>query len=129
MIPLELPMACDGYRKKLTDDHAMYCQKGGLVLIRHDNAAKEWGALGPQGLTPSNMYYEPCINIRMVQGERPGAGAKMTEGEAWNNAATGNQENGSRRSGGTGEVTLGEKNREEDPEEMRANVGTHGLWK
>ena len=49
--------------------------KGGLVLAQHDDAAKEWGALGVRALVPSAITYEPKINSRTVQGERTGAGA------------------------------------------------------
>ena len=57
------------------------CPKGGLVLARHDDAAKEWGALGSQDLVPSYITYEPKINIRTVQGERTGS-------EAWQEGGT-----------------------------------------
>ena len=42
--------------------------KGGLVLARNDDAAKELGALGAWALVPSATNYEPKINSRTVQG-------------------------------------------------------------
>ena len=49
-------------------------------MARHDDAAKEWGALGFWALVPSAITYEPKINSRTVQGERTRAGARQ-EGE------------------------------------------------
>ena len=56
--------------------------EGGLVLVRHKDAAKEWGALGAWALVPSAITYEPKINSRTVQGERTGAGTRQEKGEA-----------------------------------------------
>ena len=49
--------------------------KGGLVLVQHDDAAKEWVALGAWALVPSAITYEPNINSRTIQEERTGNGA------------------------------------------------------
>ena len=56
--------------------------KGGLFLARHDDDAKEWGALGSRALVPSAITYEPKINSRTVQGERTGDGARQEGREA-----------------------------------------------
>ena len=40
----------------------------------HDNAAKEWVALGAWDLVPSDITYKLKINSRTVQRERTGAG-------------------------------------------------------
>ena len=48
--------------------------------MRHDAAAKDWGALGSRALVPSAITYEPKINSRTVQGERTGAGARQESG-------------------------------------------------
>ena len=81
-------MTCDGCGKKFLIEHAPSCPKDGLVLVRHDDAAKEWGILGSQALTPNAISYEPKINSRKVQGERTGAGARQegetSEGDAEN---------------------------------------------
>ena len=50
--------------------------------MRHDDTAKEWGALGAQALVPSTITYEPKINSSTVQGERTGAGAQQDGGGA-----------------------------------------------
>eukprot|EP00957_Ditylum_brightwellii_P172026 13096481-Ditylum_brightwellii.AAC.1 len=60
-IPLHLPCTCDGCGAKFTVQHALSCPKGGLVLIRHDNASWEFGELGKQGLLPSTVSYKPHI--------------------------------------------------------------------
>ena len=77
-----IPATCDGCGKKFLIEHAISCLKGGLVLACHDDAAKEWGALGSHSLVPSAITYEPKINSRTVQGERTGAGAWQEGGEA-----------------------------------------------
>ena len=46
LMPKDIPATCDGCGKTLLIEHAISCPKGGLVLARHDDAAKEWGALG-----------------------------------------------------------------------------------
>ena len=51
-------------------EHALSCPKGGLVLERNGNAAKEWGALGARALVPSGITYE----------QRTGAGARQEGG-------------------------------------------------
>ena len=53
-------------------DHALECQKGGLISIGHNNIADEWGALCASTLTPSSVADEPLINYggrRTVTGE------------------------------------------------------------
>ena len=76
LMPQDIPATCDGCGKKFSIEHALSCPKGGLVLARHNDAAKEWGALGAWALVPSAITYEPKINSRTVQGERTGAGAR-----------------------------------------------------
>ena len=60
----------------------MSCPKWGLVLARHNDASKEWGALGAWAVVPSAITYEPKINSRTVQEERTGARARQEGGEA-----------------------------------------------
>ena len=68
-------MTCDSFGKKFFIEHVILCTKGSLVLERHDDAEKEWGALGSRSLTPISISYKPQINSRIVQGERTGEGA------------------------------------------------------
>ena len=56
--------------------------KGCLVLARHNDATKEWGALRARALVPSAIRYESKINSRTVQGERTGDRAQKEGGEA-----------------------------------------------
>ena len=75
-MPQEIPATCDVCAKKFSIEHALSCPKGELVFARHDNTAKEWGALRARALVPSAITYEPKINSRTVQEERTGAGAR-----------------------------------------------------
>ena len=59
LTPQDIPMTCDGCGKKFSIEHALSCPKGGLVLVRHNDAAKEWDALGARDLFPSAINYEP----------------------------------------------------------------------
>ena len=117
------PAYCFCCGKKFSIEHALSCPKGGLVLARHDNAAKEWGTLGSCDLVPSAITYEPKINSRTLQGERTGAGAQQEGGEA--NCGTdtvGRTVNGADRLvGQPGQVVV--------PIESRADVSAHGFWK
>ena len=40
IVPLNLPTDCNGCGKKLLVPHAIACPKGGLVLVRHNDAEK-----------------------------------------------------------------------------------------
>ena len=53
----DIPATCDGCGKRFSIDHALSCPKGVLFLSRHDDAAKEWGALGSQALFISAIIY------------------------------------------------------------------------
>ena len=92
-------------------------------MARHDNAAKEWGALGARSLVPSAITYEPKINSRAVHGERRGAGARQEGGEANGGTDTvGRTVNGAARLvGQPGQVVV--------PAETRADVSAHVFWK
>ena len=77
MMPQDIPATCDGCGKNFSIKHDLSCPNGGLVLARHNDAAKEWGSLGARALVPSAITYEPKINSRKVQGERTGARARQ----------------------------------------------------
>ena len=51
-----------------------------LVLLWHEDAAKEWCNLGAQDLTAIAISYEPQINAMELQEERTGSGMRW-EGE------------------------------------------------
>ena len=100
-MPQVIPATCYGCGKKFLVEHVLLCPKGCLVLERHDDATKEWGALGARDLVPSAISYEPKINSRTVQGERTGAGARQEGGEADGGTDTvGRKVNGEARSVG-----------------------------
>ena len=81
-MPQDIPATCDGCGKKFSIEHALSCPKGGLVLARHDDAAKEWVNLGARSLVSSAITYTPKTNSMTVQGESTRAGAPQEGGEA-----------------------------------------------
>ena len=95
-MPQGIPATCGGYSKKFLVYHSLSCPKGGLVLVWHDDAAKDWVALGARALVPSAITYEPKINSRTVQGERTGAGARQEGGESDGGTDTGGASQGGR---------------------------------
>ena len=82
LMPQDIPATCDCCGKKFLIEHTLSCPKAGPVLTLHDDAAKEWGALGSYALVPSAITYEPKINSRTVQGERTSPRARQEGGEA-----------------------------------------------
>ena len=78
-MPQDISVICDGCSKRFSIENALSCPKGGIVLSRHDDAAKDWGALGYRALIPSAISYELKINSRTVQGERTGSRARQEE--------------------------------------------------
>ena len=87
-MPQDIPVTCDGLGKKLSTKHALSCPKCGLVLARHDDAAKEWGSLGARSLVPITITYEHKSNSRTVQGGRTRNGARHDGGAAGGGADT-----------------------------------------
>ena len=81
MMTQDIPATCDGCGKKFSIEHALSCPKGGLVLARHDDAAKEWVNLGARSLVSSAITYTPKINSMTVQGERNGYRAQQKGGD------------------------------------------------
>ena len=81
-MPQDIPATCDGCGKKFSIEHTLSCPNGGLVMERHDEAAKEYGALGARALVPSAITNEHKINSRTLQGGRTGAGARQEGGGA-----------------------------------------------
>ena len=122
-MPQYIPATCNGCSKKFSIKHAISCPNGGLVLARHDDATKEWGALGSRSLISSAITYEPKINSRTMQGERTGARARQDGGEANGGTDTvGRTVNrAARLIGQPGQVVV--------PAELRADIIPHALWK
>ena len=81
--------------------------------MRHDDAAKEWGALGARSLVPSAITYKPKINSRDMQGERTRDGVQQEGGE----------------SDGDTDRILGQPGQAVVPAESRSDVSAHGFWK
>eukprot|EP00957_Ditylum_brightwellii_P001635 127003-Ditylum_brightwellii.AAC.1 len=114
-------------------EHALSCAQGGLVLIRHNNARDEWGALGRTALIPSAVAYEPLIHSgRTALETRPDRSSRESE----TTGATAEPE----RPPGAGEtearapadedVALEDKEvREQVPGMERGDVLIHGFWK
>ena len=123
LMPQDIPTTCDSCGKKFSIEHALSCPKGGLVLSRHDDAAKEWGALGSRALVPIAITYKPKINNRTVQVERTGAGARQDGEEADDGTDTvGRTVNRASRSvGQPGQVLV--------LAYSRADVSAHDFWK
>eukprot|EP00957_Ditylum_brightwellii_P202475 15330321-Ditylum_brightwellii.AAC.1 len=103
MVPLDLQPKCDGCNAKFSVTHALTCAKGGLVLARHDDVNKEWGALGAKALTKSSVTYEPSIYS--------GRAGRQVRAEAADGTAT------------------GERGNHTAPSEARGDVAIHGFWK
>ena len=96
LMPQSIPATYGGCSKKFLVDHALSCPKVVLVLVWHDDAAKEWVSLGARALVPSAITYEPKINSRTVQRERTGAGAWQEGGESDGGTDTGGASQGGR---------------------------------
>ena len=122
-MPRDIPATCDGCGKNFSIEHFLSCPKGGLVMTQHDDAEKEWGALGPRALVPSAITYEPIINSRTLQGERTGAGARQGNG-----TADGGTDNVEEDQGGRGRtengtsILVGRPGQVQVPAESRVDV-------
>ena len=130
LIPQDILATCNGCGKNFSIDHAPSCPKGGLVLARHDDAAKEWGFLGSWSLVPSAITYEPKINSRTVQGGRTRAGARQEGGEA-----DGGADIVEESQGGIGPTVneadrlVGRPVQVQVHADSRVDVSAHGFWK
>ena len=130
LMPQDIPETCDGCGKKFSIEHALSCPKDGLVLVRHNDAAKAWCAFRSGALVPSDITSEPKINSRTVQGESTKVGSWQESGIADSGAEIVEEAQGGIR------LTVNRADRLEDrlgqvqvPAESRADVSAHGLWK
>ena len=98
--------------------------------MRHDDAEKEWSALGYQALVPITITYEQKINSRTVQGDRTRAGARQEGGVDKGGADTVGEAQGGRKGTVNGVARLvGQTGQVVVPAEPRADVSYHGFWK
>ena len=131
MMPQDIPATCDGCGNKFSIKHALSCPKGTLVLARHDDAAKEWGAIGSQVIVPSAITYEPKINSRTIQGGGGGGGgARQEGGEADGGTEKVVEAQGVRARTVNGASRLvGKPGQVVVPAELRADISAHSFWK
>ena len=102
----------------------------GLVLAWHNDAAKEWGALGAWYLVPIDINYKPKINRRPEQGERTGAGAQQESGTAdGSTEIVGESQEGSGRIVNRSARLVERPGQVAVPVESREDVSTHIFWK
>ena len=81
LTPLRLPTDCDGCGVPFSAEHACQCKIGGLITLRHNILAYDWGDLCGKALTPSAVSDEPRINTgRLLTGR--GGGARRAREEA-----------------------------------------------
>ena len=104
-------------------EHALSCKVGGLVHIRHDDVAQEFGHLCGLAYKPTRVSYEPLINHSR--------GAQAAESQATptrnSNEADGREE----------EVIATAEDEREDPthspyeagNENRGDIAVDGFWK
>ena len=81
-MPQDIPKTWDGFGKKFLIEHSLSFPKGGLVLERHNDSEKEWGALVSRSLVHIAITSKHKINSTTVQGERTGARARQESGTA-----------------------------------------------
>ena len=130
LMPQDVPTTCNSCGKRFSIEHALSFPKVGLVLARHDDAAKEWVSLGSRALFPSSITHKTKIGSSTVQGERTGAGARQKGRESDGGADTIGAAQGGRARTVNGAARLvGQPVQVQVPAESRADVSTHILWK
>ena len=126
----DIPATCDGCGKKLSIEHAISCQKCGLVLEQHDDTENEWGPFVAQTLIPSAITYEPKINSRTVQEKKTTARAQQEGGEANSSMETVEEPQGGRgRTVNRAARLVEQSGQVVVPAESRASLSDHGFWK
>ena len=129
-MPPGISATCNVCGKRFLINHALSFPKGGLVLVWHDNAAKEWVALGSRALVPSAITYEPKINSRILAGERTRNGARQEGGIDKDGAKILGESQGGGSSGQTVNgpaVLAGCPGKVEVTAESRAYLSAHGF--
>ena len=122
--PLNLPERCDGCGAQMTVEHALSCKVGGLVHIRHDDVADEFGHLSGLAFKPSRVTHEPLIQSGAVCETRESVEAQLQD----------DRRNTQRN---LDQVEVGEDERADNTHnphpridnENRADKGVMGFWK
>ena len=57
--PPDLPKYCDGYNTRFSICHALYCKRGGLVTVRHNELHDRVVDLDGKDFTPPNVRNDP----------------------------------------------------------------------
>ena len=69
--PPDLPTYCDNYKTKFTICHALDCNRGGLVMVHHNEIRDGVADLSGKAFTPSHVRNDPLIFV--------GRGVKRTK--------------------------------------------------
>ena len=101
-----------------------------MFLLRHDDAAKKWGALESRAFRPSAITYKPKINIRTAQGESTRVGTRQESGISDDSAYIVEEYQGvSGRTVNRRDRLVRRLRQVQVPEESRADISAHGFWK
>ena len=66
---LRLPTDCDGCRVPFSAEHSFQCKIGGLITLRHNILANDWGDHCGKDLNPSAVSDKPIIHTgRLLSG-------------------------------------------------------------
>lgn len=130
LAPLNMPQHCDGCGSRMTVEHALQCKKGGLVHIRHDDCAKEFGHLCQLALSNSKVSREPRIHSGVDRSSQ----GNTNDGDQQNSTSTQQsrqqptqqqrQQQQSRQAGQQQQQSTSSSN----VDETRGDVGVHGFW-
>jgi hypothetical protein len=60
--PSHLPPFCDSCNQKFSVCHALWCNRGGLIISRHNEIRDELSDLASKALSPSALRKEPKIH-------------------------------------------------------------------
>jgi hypothetical protein len=109
-------------------EHAFSCKVGGLVHIRHDDVAQEFGHLCGLAFKPSRVSYEPLIN-------HESRGTAEAAGQTWRGGTDPSANNGRATGVEEGGIPTAEDERA-DPthspyvaeNENRGNIAVEGFW-